>query len=458
MRHMDEDAPSGEPADGHEPPQDVSRHIKERVRSRYGALARAAGRRAAAAGCCGGVPPAEGGSGDRGDSASRSCCGGGVSKADPVSGTFYDRAVVGGLPAGVAGFSLGCGNPTALVELVPGEVVLDLGSGGGLDVFLAARRVGPAGKVCGLDMTDEMLALARENKRQAGIDNVEFLKGDIEDIPLPDGSVDVIISNCVINLAADKSRVFSEALRVLRPGGRFAVVDTVFQGDKALIPKSMMEDTLSWCQCVTGALEEGEYLAGLRGAGFVDESLKVIQVYEAGVLPAGVQLTSGFVRARKPGAGPVHERPATSRDLPSARRLLTESGLPLDGLEDQFEDGFAVAAARGVSGGDCVVGLAGLEAYGRHGLLRSVAVDPAWRGRGVASALVSSKLDRARAAGLEAVWLLTDTAPDYFPRFGFERVDRAEAPAGIDSSPEFAGACPLTATLMVARFAAAPRA
>jgi len=346
----------------------------------------------------------------------------------------------------------------ALVELVPGEVVLDLGSGGGLDAFLAARRVGQAGKVYGLDMTDDMLALARENKRQAGVDNVEFLKGEIEDIPLPDGSVDAIISNCVINLALDKDRVFSEALRVLRPGGRFAVVDTVFQGDKALIPKAMMEDTLSWCQCITGALEEREYLAGLRRAGFVDESLRVIQVYDAALFPAGIRLVSGFVRARKPGAGPVHTRQAASRDLPPARRLLTETGLPVDGLEDQFEDGCAVAVAPGLGGRDCVVGLAGLETYGRHGLLRSVVVDPAWRGRGIASALVKDRLERARAAGLEAVWLLTDTAPGYFSRFGFVKTDRDKAPADLERSPEFSGACPRTATLMVAAVEASRRA
>jgi len=215
------------------------------------------------------------------------------------------------LPAEAILASLGCGNPTALADLRTGEVVLDLGSGGGIDVFLSARRVGPAGKAYGLDMTDEMLALARANQRKAGVDNVEFLKGEIESVPLPDASVDVIISNCVINLSTDKDRVLAEAFRVLRPGGRFAVSDVLFQGDMTCVPQSLLGDVEAWSGCIAGALEEQDYLARLRTAGFADAAVEVTNVYEgapensccgAPALPDGVRLISGFVRATKPAA------------------------------------------------------------------------------------------------------------------------------------------------------------
>ena len=166
------------------------------------------------------------------------------------------------LPAEAVLASLGCGNPTALADLRPGEVVLDLGSGGGIDVLLSARRVGPTGKAYGLDMTDEMLALARDNQRTAGVDNVEFLKGEIENIPLPDASVDVIISNCVVNLSTDKDRALAEAFRVLKPGGRFAISDILFQGDLSLVPDELMHDVEAWSACISGALEEQDFLSG----------------------------------------------------------------------------------------------------------------------------------------------------------------------------------------------------
>jgi len=213
------------------------------------------------------------------------------------------------LPAEAVLASLGCGNPTALADLRLGEIVLDLGSGGGIDVLLSARRVGPTGKAYGLDMTDEMLALARANQRKAGVDNVEFLKGEIESVPLPDASVDVIISNCVINLSTDKDRVLAEAFRVLRHGGRFAVSDVLFQGDMARVPQSLLDDVEAWSGCVAGALEEQDYLARLRTAGFADAAVEVTNVYEgapensccgAPALPDGVRLISGFVRAVKP--------------------------------------------------------------------------------------------------------------------------------------------------------------
>jgi arsenite methyltransferase len=212
------------------------------------------------------------------------------------------------LPAKAVLASLGCGNPTALADLRPGEVVLDLGSGGGIDVLLSARRVGPTGKAYGLDMTDEMLALARKNQREAGVDNVEFLKGDIEQIPLPDASVDVVISNCVVNLSTDKDRVLSEAFRVLKPGGRFAISDILFQGDMSRIPQKLLDDVEAWSGCIAGALEEQDFLARLGRAGFDDPSVEVTNVYDgapensccsAPALPHGVRLISGFVRATK---------------------------------------------------------------------------------------------------------------------------------------------------------------
>ena len=200
--------------------------------------------------------------------AGNSCCGGASAleaSCDPITSNLYDGAQEGEVPETALKASLGCGNPTALAELKPGETVLDLGSGGGIDVLLSARRVGPTGKAYGLDMTDEMLALAEENKRKSGLTNVEFLKGEIENIPLPDNSVDVIISNCVINLSGDKDRVLHEAFRVLKPGGRFAVSDVVVRGD---VPAEIKKNMELWVGCIAGALSDYEYVAKLAKAGF----------------------------------------------------------------------------------------------------------------------------------------------------------------------------------------------
>jgi SAM-dependent methyltransferase len=209
-----------------------------------------------------------------------SCCGAtaGSGCGDPITTNLYDALQAGQIPEEALLASLGCGNPTALAQLNPGEIVLDLGSGGGIDVLLSARRVGPAGKAYGLDMTDEMLALANDNKRKARIDNVEFLKGEIENIPLPDNSVDVIISNCVINLSADKDRVLREAFRVLKPGGRFAVSDVVTRGE--MLPE-IRQSVLAWVGCIAGALEEKEYRAKLATAGFEQINLEPTRIYRA---------------------------------------------------------------------------------------------------------------------------------------------------------------------------------
>ena len=244
-----------------------------------------------------------------------SCCGGAspLSEGDPVSTGLYDSQQACEIPREAVLASLGCGNPTALAELKPGEVVLDLGSGGGIDVLLSARRVGPQGKAYGLDMTDEMLALAEENKRKSGLTNVEFLRGEIENIPLPDNTVDVVISNCVINLSGDKDRVLREAFRVLKPGGRFAVSDVVTRGE---IPGDIKRNIELWAGCIAGALSQDEYLAKLAAAGFIEAGIEATRVYSAAdarefLAENGVdadsiapqvdgKFFSGFVRARKP--------------------------------------------------------------------------------------------------------------------------------------------------------------
>jgi arsenite methyltransferase len=272
-------------------------NVIEVVKARYGeAAARVA--QGASNSCCGGAPASVGGS-------------------DPITSNLYDALQAGEVPEKAMLASLGCGNPTALAELKPGETVLDLGSGGGIDVLLSAKRVGPTGTAFGLDMTDQMLALAEENKRKSGLSNVHFLKGEIESIPLPNNSVDVIISNCVINLSADKDRVLQEAFRVLKPGGRFAVSDVVVRGE---VPASLRKNMELWIGCVAGALSDEDYLAKLASAGFEAAEIEVTRVYtveDAKEFLAGQcadlqqvasevdgKFVSAFVRAVKPVAQP----------------------------------------------------------------------------------------------------------------------------------------------------------
>ncbi len=272
-----------------------STDVKTAVREKYAQAALHA--QAAKASCC------------------RTAAAGGT--ADPITSNLYDASERNAVPKEAMLASLGCGNPTALAELKPGETVLDLGSGGGIDVLLSARRVGPRGKAYGLDMTDEMLALARENQRKAGLENVEFLKGEIEHIPLPDNSVDVIISNCVVNLSGDKDRVLSEAFRVLKPSGRLAISDVVTRGD---VPEVIRGDMLLWVGCIAGALSETDYTAKLAAAGFECISIEPTRVYEiedarAFLTDKGIDVDdvapqvegkffSGFVRAVKPKLKP----------------------------------------------------------------------------------------------------------------------------------------------------------
>ena len=269
--------------------------LKEKVREKYGEAALRV--KTGGSACCGSAPSSLG-------------C------VDPITSNLYDAGQTAAIPEDAVLASLGCGNPTALAKLSAGETVLDLGSGGGIDVLLSAKRVGPSGKAYGLDMTDEMLALARENQRKAGVDNVEFLKGEIENIPLPDNSVDVVISNCVINLSADKDRVLREAFRVLKPGGRFAVSDVVVRGD---VPAEVQRSMELWIGCMAGALEENEYLAKLTRAGFeviTMEPTRIYRINEArelltskgidvdAIAPmADGKFMSAFVRAKKPDTG-----------------------------------------------------------------------------------------------------------------------------------------------------------
>jgi arsenite methyltransferase len=241
-----------------------------------------------------------------------SCCGpSNASNCDAITANLYDSTQTEALPDTAVLASLGCGNPTALARLLPGETVLDLGSGGGIDVLLSARRVGPTGKAYGLDMTDEMLALARENQGKAGVENVEFLKGEIENIPLPDASVDVIISNCVINLSGDKDRVLHEAFRVLKPGGRFAVSDVVTRGD---VPPRVRQDMLLWVGCIAGALRDDEYRSKLRDAGFDEITIEPTRIYA----------------------------------LEDAREFLSGKGVDVDTLAPQVEGKFMSAFVRAV--------------------------------------------------------------------------------------------------------------
>ena len=279
----------------------MGEELRERVKERYAGAARSVLEGVESSSCCG---PA----GERGldtEALGVDWTGGG-----------YTAEELGGLPEAAGAASLGCGNPTALATLSPGEVVLDLGSGGGIDVLLSAKRVSPGGKAYGLDMTDEMLELAEKNRVEDGAENAEFLKGHIEDIPLPVDHVDVVISNCVINLSTDKPKVISEAFRVLKPGGRFAVSDMVFLGDKGVLPAELVSSMEAWSGCVSGALEKDEYEKLLREAGFEDVSVEVTHTYEEEFAASGccggsgccgdaaaateVPLASAFIRGRKP--------------------------------------------------------------------------------------------------------------------------------------------------------------
>ena len=415
--------------------------LRDKVRQKYAQAitSRTGGRCGGSSGCCGG------GAGD-------------TAAASMITGSLYASEEVAGLPEDMLKLSLGCGNPIALGNLYPGETVLDLGSGAGLDVLLSARRVGAHGKAYGLDMTDEMLAEANANKIRSGLTNAEFLKGTIESIPLPDNSVDVVISNCVINLSVDKDQVFREIFRVLRPGGRIAVSDIVLTKP---LPESVRVSLLAWAGCVAGALTDEEYRSKLAAAGFENAGLEVTRVYDMtsptaqkwlpDVSPDLLKqingsMVSAFVRAKKPprllSPGVDFQlRTARAEDFPSIHALLSASGLPTDGV-------VSGAGAYWVAVQEKIIGVVGYEQYGASALLRSLAVSEAYRKSGIADALIRQILQELRLSDVGVVFLLTETASRYFRLRGFEFISREEIPAEILSSSALGQVCPSSSQCM----------
>lgn len=417
--------------------------VREQVREHYATRVRTA------TACCG---PASG----------TSCCGSPAIELETTGqwgATLYNTNELTQVPEEAANVSYGCGNPTALATLRPGEIVLDLGSGGGLDCFLAARRVGNQGYVYGVDMTDEMLELARRNAQKAGAINVEFRKGAIEALPLPDESVDVIISNCVVNLSPDKNQVLYEAFRVLRPGGRIAISDVVIDGDLQDLPvsESQLRQALSWAGCIAGALTIDQFRHYLAAAGFAHVDVQIERHYSLqalGVTPEVVtqllpleqaeqvaqRFTSSMIYAQKPISVTIAD--ADIHDLPAVEKLLQRSNLPTQGVAEVVD---TLMVARS---GQHVMGSAALEVYGDAALLRSVAVYPTLRGTGIGHRLVAAALDKARQIGVRNLYLLTMTAGDFFPRFGFQPIPRDAAPTSVQASREFSTLCPGSALLM----------
>ena len=406
----------------------TNEEIREKVRQRYASAI------TAKTGCGGGS----------------GCCGSGAGKAtSAITGNLYTADDVTGLSPELVEASFGCGNPTALTPLYAWEVVLDLGSGAGLDVILSARRVGPGGKAYGLDMTDEMLATANANKAKLGVTNVEFLKGTIETIPLPDESVDVVISNCVINLSVDKDAVFREIHRVLKPGGRMAVSDIVTLKP---LPEWLRQNLAVWTGCIAGALSVGEFKNKLRSAGFADPSVEMTRVYDPvdlGFDPAETKdaIGSAFIRAQKAKQVLQSEvdfriRPATAADFPAIHALLTAASLPVAGV-DAASGEYVVADLAGK-----VVGVLGIEKSGDAALLRSFAVQADFRKRGIGEALVRHVLGQLKFEGISSLYILTNTAEAFAARFGFVKVSREELPAPLLNGSTLGTACPASSTCM----------
>jgi arsenite methyltransferase len=414
----------------------MNNDIREQVRQKYAQAI------TAKSGCCG----------------SAGCCCGVADATRAITGNLYNAEEIAGLPDNLLATSLGCGNPTALGSLHAGETVLDLGSGAGLDVLLSAKRVGPSGKAYGLDMTDEMLAVANANKAKSGLTNVEFLKGHIENIPLPRSSVDVVISNCVINLSTDKNKVFREIFRVLRPGGRIAVADIVALRP---LPEKLRQNLLAWAGCVAGALTDEEYVAKLARAGFAETEVVITRVYDltsaaaAKIVPGATAaeleelngcLASAFIRAKKPCRRFIKDkdyfiRPARPEDVPVIENLLAAAGLAAEEIVAGL-DRFLVADRFGI------IGVIGSERHGSAVLLRSLAVAIEARKRGVAAVLTDIAVELAKRAGADTAYLFTNTAADYFAKCGFTTVDRQEVPAAILASPAVSACCCASAVAM----------
>lgn len=413
--------------------------VRARVRRSYAAAATGTD----GCGCCGGASPQ-------------------VPAAEVVVRIGVARegaAVIEETPA-LGGPSLGCGNPLPVAGIRPGEVVLDLGSGAGAEVLRAARLAAPGGKAIGLDMTAEMLALSAGNRRSAGADNAFFVGGEIEALPLRDGSVDVIVSNCVLNLSPEKAAVFAEAWRVLRPGGRLAVADVVIAGD-AEPPASWRDDAAGWDGCIRGAMTEGEVLRRLDEAGFEDARLERLSSAGADEIPTAdvpvPRLASDLILAVKPLDGARREanggRPSDAVGGDAVRRMrpgelhVVEALVRAAGLDPTGLDAAIATVLVGQEGGE-IVGCAGYERAGGAALLRSVAVREDRRGRGWGARLARETLESAWAGGATEAWLLTETAGPFFLRLGWMDVGRAELDARFPDSPQVCGTCPASARAM----------
>lgn len=431
-------------------------NIKEAVRQRY---ARAIERPSTS--CCGPAPsqPVKVGS---------SCCGPAVTetmKGSLVKSAGYGEEELGRLPADAVQNSFGCGNPLAFAGVTPGQVVLDIGSGAGIDCLIAAEKVGPTGRVVGLDMTPEMIERGRQNAREAGAANIEFRLGEAEKIPVEDASVDWVISNCVINLSPDKPAVFREIARVLKPGGRISISDIVAEE----LPAAIRDSRDAWTGCLAGAISEGAYVRGLEAAGLRGVRATERLVYDAtqlqglfgdstcGITPGACGDGTALARevagkiwsARFEGVKPypastaqeVEIESARPDDLPSIQALLTDADLPTD-VEAHLAD-FLVARHAGR-----VVGCIGMEVRGADALFRSLVVAPAYRGLGLARRVFEALAAHARTRGVARAYLLTTTIEPLAQAWGFRRIDRAQVPESIRETSEFRGGCCVSAVPM----------
>jgi len=426
--------------------------IKEAVKSRYAKAIQGS------SSCCGPTSTKEG-------TQANSRCGlttieqkGGMVK---IAG--YDKGELSRLPADAVQNSFGCGTPLAFAGVRPGQTVLDIGSGAGIDCFIAAEKVGSTGKVIGLDMTPEMIERARQNAKEAGVTNVEFRFGEAEKMPVEDASVDWVISNCVINLSPDKPAVFSEIGRILRPGGRISISDIVAQD----LPPAVRKSRDAWTGCLAGAISEEEYVLGLERAGLQGVRVMSRIVYDASQLKglfgssccgagagqdtaaladaaAGKIWSARFegVKPQPASAGTeVAIEPAKKGDLPAIEALLAEAGLPTD-VEPHLGD-FLIARHRGK-----VIGCTGMEVQGQDALFRSLAVSPAYRGAGVGRRLYEALVEKARGKSVEGAYLLTTTIVPLAESWGFQRIDRDSVPAPIRKTAQFQGACCASAVAM----------
>jgi arsenite methyltransferase len=426
--------------------------IKEAVKSRYAKAFQGS------SSCCGPSAGPEG-------SPATSCCGPTTieQKGGMVKIAGYDKGELSRLPADAVQNSFGCGTPLAFAGVRPGQTVLDIGSGAGIDCFLAADKVGPTGRVIGLDMTPEMIERARQNAKEAGVTNVEFRFGEAEKMPVEDTSVDWVISNCVINLSPDKPAVFGEIGRILRPGGRISISDIVAQD----LPDAVRQSRDAWTGCLAGAISEEEYVRGLEKAGLREVKVTPRIVYDASQLKglfgssccgagagqdtaaladaaAGKIWSARFegVKPQPASAGnEVTIEPAKKGDRSAIEALLAEAGLPTD-VEPHLGD-FLVARHRGD-----VIGCTGMEVQDRDALFRSLAVSPAYRGAGVGRRLYEALVERARAKGVERAYLLTTTIVPLAESWGCQQVDRDSVPAAIRKTAQFQGACCASAVAM----------